>query len=210
MVSSRCVEGLSTGIRAFSASSTMVNATAVKARLGLSAKDCADRRSAIRGRAVVAQVSDTTKITTSNAGSARNPIIISRRAPNVPNAVPTSIAAKAKNTRAVARRPTSAIASACVIGKRVASEGMTAAAASGAVPVLAQLDRLEALLAGVDPADPDGPGRATVASRLESLLRRWQDRGGVAAAGGEEPDKDWDQATDDELFQALDEELGVQ
>ncbi|MEY9891973.1 acyl transferase domain-containing protein [Catenulispora sp. MAP5-51] len=84
------------------------------------------------------------------------------------------------------------------------------AAASAAAPVLAQLDRLEALLAGVDPADPDGPGRATVASRLESLLRRWQDRGGVAAAGGEEPDKDWDQATDDELFQALDEELGVQ
>ena len=33
------------------------------------------------GSAVVAQVSETTKITTSSAGSARNPIIISRRAP---------------------------------------------------------------------------------------------------------------------------------
>ena len=40
-----------------------------------------------------------------------------------------SIAAKDKNTRAVARSPTSAIASAArVIGKRVATEGMTAAA----------------------------------------------------------------------------------
>ena len=81
------------------------------------------------GSAVVAQVSETTKITTSSAGSARKPIIISRRAPSVPKAVPMSIAASDRNTRAVANRPTSAIASAaCVNGKRVAIEGMTAAA----------------------------------------------------------------------------------
>ena len=48
----------------------------------------------------------------SSAGSARNPTIISRRAPSVPKAVPTSIAASDRNTRAVANSPTSAIASA--------------------------------------------------------------------------------------------------
>ena len=34
IVSSRCVDGLSTGMRAFSASDTIVNATPAKARLG--------------------------------------------------------------------------------------------------------------------------------------------------------------------------------
>ena len=57
------------------------------------------------GSAVVAKISETTKITTSSAGSARKPIIISRRAPSVPKAVPTSIAARDKNTRAVASKP---------------------------------------------------------------------------------------------------------
>ena len=81
------------------------------------------------GSAVVAHVSETTKITTNSAGSARKPIIISRRAPSVPKAVPTSIAARDRNTRAVASRPTRAIASAArVNGKRVAIEGMMAAA----------------------------------------------------------------------------------
>jgi hypothetical protein len=47
----------------------------------------------------------------------------------VPKAVPTSIAASDTNTRAVANSPTSAIASAArVNGKRVAIEGMMAAA----------------------------------------------------------------------------------
>ena len=65
----------------------------------------------------------------SSAGSARNPTIISRRAPSVPNAVPTSIAASDMNTRAVASRPTSAIASAAgVNGRRVPIDGMIAAA----------------------------------------------------------------------------------
>ena len=112
MVNSRCVAGLSTGMRAFSASNTIVNATAVKARLGI-------ERERLRGKAFGddrqcggGEVSDTTKITTSSAGSARKPIIISRRAPSVPKAVPTSIAARDTNTRAVASRPTSAIASA--------------------------------------------------------------------------------------------------
>ncbi len=77
------------------------------------------------------EIRDATKTTISSAGSARKPIIISRRAPSVPNAVPTSIAASARNTRAVANRPTSAIASAAdENGSRVPIDGMTAAAVS--------------------------------------------------------------------------------
>ena len=65
----------------------------------------------------------------SSAGSARNPTIISRRAPSDPNAVPTSIAASETNTRAVASSPTSAIASAAPEnGNRVPIDGITAAA----------------------------------------------------------------------------------
>ncbi len=78
---------------------------------------------------MVAEISDATKITISSAGSARKPTIISRRAPSVPNAVPTSIAASDRNTRAVASRPTSAIASAAIEnGRRVPIDGMIAAA----------------------------------------------------------------------------------
>ena len=84
---------------------------------------------AIAGSAVVAEISDATKITISRAGSARKPTIISRRAPSVPKAVPTSMAASDRNTRAVASRPTSAIASAAPEnGRRVPIDGMIAAA----------------------------------------------------------------------------------
>ena len=118
IVSSRCVAGLSTGMRAFSASSTSVNATAVNARLGYSPIACVASRPEITGSAVVAEISEATKITISSAGSARKPTIISRRAPSVPNAVPTSIAASDMNTRAVANSPTSAMASAAGERKR--------------------------------------------------------------------------------------------
>ena len=81
------------------------------------------------GSAVVAEISEATKITMSNAGSARNPTIISRRAPSVPKAVPMSIAASDRNTRAVASSPTSAIASAAIVnGSPVPIEGMITAA----------------------------------------------------------------------------------
>jgi hypothetical protein len=57
--------------------------------------------------------------TISSAGSARNPISISRRAPSVPKAVPISIAASAMNARASAKTPTSAIASAAEASGRL-------------------------------------------------------------------------------------------
>ena len=70
-------------------------------------------------------------MTISSAGSARNPIIISRRAPRLPKAVPMSIAASDRNTLATASRPTSAIASAAEVnGRRVPIDGMMAAAAT--------------------------------------------------------------------------------
>src|SRR5271165_2699442 len=99
IVSSRWVAGLSIGMRAFSASSTIVKATAVNARLGLKLKAWVARRSEISGKAVVIEISDATKITMSSAGSARNPTIISRRAPRVPNGVPISMAASEMKTR---------------------------------------------------------------------------------------------------------------
>ena len=75
------------------------------------------------GSAVVCEISDTTKITISSAGSARKPTIISRRAPSVPKAVPMSMAASARNTRASANRPTSAIASAAGGERQVGGQG---------------------------------------------------------------------------------------
>nr|WP_027344560.1 type I polyketide synthase [Hamadaea tsunoensis] len=66
-----------------------------------------------------------------------------------------------------------------------------------AVAVLADLDRIEAGLAGLDAAED---GRVRVTARLEALLRRVREPAGDARA--------LDGATDDELFDFLDEELG--
>ncbi len=80
---------------------------------------------------MVCDISAATKITISSAGSARKPIIISRRAPSVPKAVPMSIAASDMNMRAVASRPTSAMLSAATVsGRRVPIDGMIAAAST--------------------------------------------------------------------------------
>ena len=57
-------------------------------------------------------------MTISSAGSARKPTIISRRAPSVPKAVPISIAASDRKTRAVASSPTSAMASAAIVKRQ--------------------------------------------------------------------------------------------
>ncbi|MEV5346971.1 SDR family NAD(P)-dependent oxidoreductase [Streptomyces achromogenes] len=68
-------------------------------------------------------------------------------------------------------------------------------------PVQAALDALEAALSAVGPSDGDGPA-GTYAARLRGLLRT-VDGGPDGAA-----DVDLDLATDDELFAALDNELG--
>ncbi|PXX71479.1 acyl transferase domain-containing protein [Nocardia tenerifensis] len=76
-------------------------------------------------------------------------------------------------------------------------------AADPAGPVLHAVDRLADLLAGALPTDVD-PARIT--TRLEALLRGWQDAHGDAPP---EPVRQYDAASDDELFAALDSELGL-
>ena len=103
----------------------------MNSRLAWIASGCSVSRSEISGSAVVAVISEATKMIIRSAGSARNPTIISRRAPSVPKAVPMSIAASDRNMRAAANRPTSAIASAALVnGSRVPSDGIIAAAAT--------------------------------------------------------------------------------
>ncbi|MFC0533387.1 type I polyketide synthase, partial [Phytohabitans kaempferiae] len=73
------------------------------------------------------------------------------------------------------------------------------------LPVLAELDRLEAALSTLDPA---GAGQAKVAARLNALLRRWQD-GGAADRPDEMAGHRLREADDDELFHILDHQLGI-
>ena len=72
---------------------------------------------------------------------------------------------------------------------------------SAAEPVLAEIDRLEAVLAG---AGSLNGSTAKVTARLDALVRKWAD----THAGGTEA-ADLDEVTDDELFAVLDDELGI-
>ncbi|MFG3134469.1 type I polyketide synthase, partial [Streptomyces tendae] len=79
-----------------------------------------------------------------------------------------------------------------------------------AEPVLAELNRLDAALAAltaVDAADDEGHTRIT--GRLEALLRKWRAAHGGAGAGTAEESHDFRSASDEELFAALDDELGT-
>ncbi|GAA3431818.1 hypothetical protein GCM10018954_014190 [Kutzneria kofuensis] len=67
-------------------------------------------------------------------------------------------------------------------------------------PVLAELDRLERALARVT---ADRAVRGKVGNRLRALLRQWHDTDTRGA------DDDLESATDEELFLALDSELGM-
>ena len=77
------------------------------------------------------EISEAENNTISSAGSARKPISISRLAPMLPKAVPTSMAASEMKTRAVANSPTRATASAAgASGRSVDSVGMMAQAST--------------------------------------------------------------------------------
>jgi acyl transferase domain-containing protein/NADPH:quinone reductase-like Zn-dependent oxidoreductase/NADP-dependent 3-hydroxy acid dehydrogenase YdfG/acyl carrier protein len=76
-------------------------------------------------------------------------------------------------------------------------------AGAGTTPVFDELARLEAVLAA---AEPDPLDRAKIAVRLEALLAGWADGDGGPADFGD--DTDLDAATDTELFELLDSELG--
>ncbi|GAA3548097.1 hypothetical protein GCM10022222_34620 [Amycolatopsis ultiminotia] len=72
-----------------------------------------------------------------------------------------------------------------------------------AEPLLAEIDRLEALLGGAAGALNGSTGKVT--ARLDALVRKWAD----AHATGATERADLGEATDDELFAVLDDELGI-
>ncbi|MEV4602753.1 type I polyketide synthase [Amycolatopsis sp. NPDC049253] len=69
-------------------------------------------------------------------------------------------------------------------------------------PVLAEIDRLEALLSGAAGSLNGSTGKVT--ARLDALVRKWAD-----AHMDRETAADLGEATDDELFAVLDDELGI-
>ncbi|WP_141576728.1 type I polyketide synthase [Actinomadura sp. WMMA1423] len=92
------------------------------------------------------------------------------------------------------------------------AESLAPAEADPAAPVLAEVERLDAALRGF----PDSPqGRDRIAARLEAVLRRLRIEsgagadGGAVRPGGAEDVEGFATATDDELFRALDDELGA-
>ncbi|MFR0359502.1 SDR family NAD(P)-dependent oxidoreductase, partial [Streptomyces sediminimaris] len=80
--------------------------------------------------------------------------------------------------------------------------------------VLAELDRLESVLSGLDETDEVDEGlMERVTGRLEVIRSRWQERrgsgpGGRDGAGTSGGGIDFDSASDDEVFDLLDRELG--
>ncbi|MDF2269460.1 type I polyketide synthase [Streptomyces coacervatus] len=79
----------------------------------------------------------------------------------------------------------------------------------GAPSVFGDLERLEAALAGLGSGEttPDSVTRARITMRLQALMTRWNDAQGPTA-DATDPDNDLETATDDELFDLLDDELG--
>ncbi|WP_165949933.1 SDR family NAD(P)-dependent oxidoreductase [Micromonospora sp. KC207] len=84
-----------------------------------------------------------------------------------------------------------------------AIDGRLAPPAEARPAILTELDRLDAALSG---AEPEDAVRDRVTNRLQALLRRWTDTHGTA--GSESDDDVLDTATDDDMFDLLDRELG--
>ncbi|WP_344898630.1 type I polyketide synthase, partial [Actinomadura meridiana] len=79
-----------------------------------------------------------------------------------------------------------------------------APAAGGSVPgILSELGGIEAALAAVSASDDE---RSAVTARLESLLRKWSVRVNEQADG---TDTDLASATDDEIFDVIENEFGI-
>lgn len=77
-------------------------------------------------------------------------------------------------------------------------------------PAAALLGVLDQLDASLTAAQPDAGARPRITSRLEALLRRWQDTHGDDIGGTRHEDDDaLDSVTDDELFDVLDQEIGL-
>ncbi|MDQ0841389.1 acyl transferase domain-containing protein/short-subunit dehydrogenase/acyl carrier protein [Streptomyces sp. V1I6] len=73
--------------------------------------------------------------------------------------------------------------------------------------VFGELDRLEAALTV---ADADSVTRSRITMRLQALMTKWNDAQDASGAADEDvDDDDLETATDDELFELLDDELGA-
>ncbi|MFF7976299.1 SDR family NAD(P)-dependent oxidoreductase [Streptomyces sp. NPDC007905] len=82
---------------------------------------------------------------------------------------------------------------------------------AGTAPVFDELDRLAAVLDGAGADGVDNVTRTRINMRLQALLARWNgnepaDPGG---AGGAEDEDDLSSASDEELYELLDDELGI-
>ncbi len=77
-----------------------------------------------------------------------------------------------------------------------------------ALPIGAELDRLESILSTLDADDEE---RRTVTTRLRTLLSMWTESGSQQSASASDPaaEAELESATADELFSLLDEELGL-
>ncbi|UAL71813.1 SDR family NAD(P)-dependent oxidoreductase [Streptomyces angustmyceticus] len=79
---------------------------------------------------------------------------------------------------------------------------------AGALPALAELDRLEDVLGGVAQDDPQ---RARIASRLQTLLARWSEREAPETESADDSGVSdrINSATADEIFDFIDNDLGM-
>jgi hypothetical protein len=130
MVSSRWVTGLSTGMRAFSASATITSACSDRASETRTAKGSAMKKSATPASRVVPAAIASVSTISIMAGSARVAIIISRDEPMPPKLVPTSMPASASSARAAPSSATSATTSAAQLNIRPEAKDGTSAAAT--------------------------------------------------------------------------------
>ena len=136
MVSSRCVAGLSTGTRAFSAIDTMISATSASPSETLSPASGDSMKAAMLESCVEPAISATVKVIMIIAGSASEAIITSRLDPMPPKLVPTSMPASARKKRALPINAVMAIRSADQLKCRpIAKVGTSAAATQVAAKI---------------------------------------------------------------------------
>ena len=136
MVSSRCVAGLSTGMRAFSAIATMISA--ISARPSETRRPtCGDSmKPAMVESWVEPAISASVNTIMIIAGSASEAIITSRLEPMPPKLVPTSMPASARKKRALPSSAMMAMRSADQLNSSpVAKVGTSAAATQVAAKI---------------------------------------------------------------------------
>ena len=123
MVSSRCVAGLSTGMRAFSAIATMISAISARPSETRSPTAADAMKAAMVESWVEPAISASVNTIMSIAGSASEAIITSRLEPMPPKLVPTSRPASARKKRALPSSAMMAMRSADQVNSRPVREG---------------------------------------------------------------------------------------